>query len=1354
MFTQSGRMNRVNGAGAAVALLAAALTLADVQAVYRSIEGEGDAAAGGAFAYVDVPPAYSDGEAGMTDLGGPGARVVSNMLFGSGPFALSDMQVSHMHAAFGQFIAHDVAMTVKSTTERADIPVPMCDAYRDTACEGDEVMAFFRLQHADGSGDSDSNPRRPVNAVTGMLDASVVYGSSDEIAALLRTGTGGRLKSHPFNGVPPNDVGAPMVGGPFSSAAQMLAGDARANVNPGILSVHGLFVLEHNRQCELLAAEHADWDDETLYQEARQRVIAVYQRITLYEYYPLVLGETPPPYDGYDDLEDPAVDVFFAVAAFRYGHSAVNSVYTRLNEDGSPSAAGHLLLRESYFAPAYLDDVGGKGIAPIIRGLITQVEQEVDLALVDDLREFLEGVNGDLAAIDVQRGRDVGLPSYGDAREAFGLSRPESFNDVSSDADVVAALELAYPAGVQSLDAWVGGLAEDKVRGGMVGPLFAASVRQQFLRFRSADPFWYERAGVLDADARAAVDALSFADIIELNGITDDAGAPFRVSGGVATAAAGSLQVVPELLITWEPVGADDDEVEFTVTLQGTGFVGLGIGSTMADADVTIAYVAGSAVVVEDRVSTDHEEPVLDRSQSVTLVQGSEQGGVTTVTFRRPLAAADSEDRAISREEATNIIVAWDTELDTLGFHGDNRAQAVINVADGSSATSSSSASTLAFNYSKVFIIHGALQFLAWGVMVPLAIFVVRYRKHRPYWLELHRFLMSGVVLITALSSSLAVMATPGSVGKFHHILGITVASVAVLQAVIGALVRFWHTSFVPPLRYVMLRRVHRWLGRTALIVSLVTCGAGVQLLSDGLQYAVIAWSCLLLEGFVWAELQRRKAKRDAPDRVSSRKAHIHITQAEFTKQVAHGAQWVLLGNVVFDVSKFIPVHPGGTYLLSRAVGQDVESYFFGRAQIDSQGETHTHSKHAHRILRSMVRGTLIPAGEGDDGGEAFSPTDAAGARTVRSGDGSSKGDRASYRVAPGGLMVSPATRVYGSSTDITAEVAVRGRDGVVAKQLPAAAKKLLLGDGAENVDETRETVWTLVSQQKLTSSKRPTYALVLAPPPDEAAIPFTPLAFGRHMMVIHSRDHRATGTPYTITRWGVRNNDLEKQWPGAMTLIVRRYPHGFASRQLSDMMMGESVVMSGPRSLGLNLTDRSATHVVAFACGTGITPFVDLIQFIVEIEERGTAHDVYEPEAAGGAGEASVVEGLPPIETRAPTITVAQRRLNISLLACYGDGDDMLLHDWLEDMRKRSNGRFRYVANLKSGSPEWQAEDPKHRSIGRVGEEEVGEFVEKEGKDSGRSQFWVCGTPDFKRSIAHLHLPAVGVSAAHVHSL
>ena len=67
-------------------------------------------------------------------------------------------------------------------------------------------------------------------------------------------------------------------------------------------------------------------------------------------------------------------------------------------------------LAEASFRP---DIVSSMGIDGILEGLTIQTMQEVDNHIVDGVRNFLnDGPGFDLAAINIQRGRDQGIPDY------------------------------------------------------------------------------------------------------------------------------------------------------------------------------------------------------------------------------------------------------------------------------------------------------------------------------------------------------------------------------------------------------------------------------------------------------------------------------------------------------------------------------------------------------------------------------------------------------------------------------------------------------------------------------------------------------------------------------------------------------------------------------------------------------------------------------------------------------------------------------------------------------------------------------------------------------------------------------
>lgn len=200
----------------------------------------------------------------------------------------------------------------------------------------------------------------------------------------------------------------------------------------------------------------------------------------------------PDPRDyRFDSNIDTRIANEFSTAAYRFGHSMVSPELKLHNTQGSQ---GTILLRDAFFAP---DAIVAQPnlIGQVIGGLIHHEAQELDHMINDDIRDFLFGDVGnggfDLGALNIQRGRDHGLPSYNDIRMAYGLPRKNSFSEINSDPEVVSRLSTMYENDVEKIDAWVGGLAERHMRDAHVGELVGAILKEQFTRLMNGDPFFY-----------------------------------------------------------------------------------------------------------------------------------------------------------------------------------------------------------------------------------------------------------------------------------------------------------------------------------------------------------------------------------------------------------------------------------------------------------------------------------------------------------------------------------------------------------------------------------------------------------------------------------------------------------------------------------------------------------------------------------------------------------------------------------------------------------------------------------------------------------------------------------------------
>jgi peroxidase len=471
---------------------------------FRSIDGTGNRiddsglnAAGDAFTRI-ATARYADGASQM--VGGPNPRTVSNVVVGEGEAATPNGQgLSGMMYAWGQFIDHDLTRAPSDRITDISVAVPAGDP---DFPDGTTILVTRAVKDP-ASGTGPDNPAQPVNAVTGWLDASMVYGSDAATAAALRGADGRMLTSAGDN--------LPIVNGMFA------AGDVRAAENPALTALQTLFVREHNWQVDRLAAEDATLTGDELYAMARAIVTAEIAHITYDEFLPALVGKDAiPDYAGYDAAVDPRLSVEFSGAAYRWGHSTVSAETERKDEFGAVVGEG-LELRDAFFMPptAFAADGGADGF---LRHLGTDLAQAMDARIVDDLRNFLidAGVGQDLAAVNIQRGRDFGLATLNGTRIALGLAPYTEFEQITDDAATVEALRTAFGGDVDVIDLWTGGLSEKLSPGTFLGETFGLIVAQQFTALRDGDRLWYENQG-FDAETLATIEATSLGDIIRRN---------------------------------------------------------------------------------------------------------------------------------------------------------------------------------------------------------------------------------------------------------------------------------------------------------------------------------------------------------------------------------------------------------------------------------------------------------------------------------------------------------------------------------------------------------------------------------------------------------------------------------------------------------------------------------------------------------------------------------------------------------------------------------------------------------------------------------------------------------------------
>ena len=441
------------------------------------------------------------------------ATVVEDVLQDEIPF-------THILMQWGQFLDHDLDFGPELEEECVsciftEICEPIFVADRDskfgigTAQNGDCLRFARSSPTCDASPPGSFSPREQVNDITSFIDGSMVYGSSDRVSRALREFRGGRLRvgfTLPGNRQPslPIDVDG-LVACP-NQINCFLAGDVRANEQISLTTMQTLWMREHNRVANALARINPHWDDERVYQEARKIVGAEIQKITYIDYLPKVLGPAVfdrviGPYTGYNPEVDASIPNSFSTAAYRYGHSLVRPFFDRLNAGYTPQSVGPLALVNAFFNPGQYNM--SQGTDSLLRGLVTtncrRVDEFMNPTLTSRLFEQPKSPGMDLASLNIQRGRDHGLPPYATWRSfcqrIFGL---DLVSDFENDLTLVRFLQVY--GSLDTIDLWVGGLAEDRLPNSLLGATFSCLFGLTFVGTREGDRFFYENPGVFTRD--------------------------------------------------------------------------------------------------------------------------------------------------------------------------------------------------------------------------------------------------------------------------------------------------------------------------------------------------------------------------------------------------------------------------------------------------------------------------------------------------------------------------------------------------------------------------------------------------------------------------------------------------------------------------------------------------------------------------------------------------------------------------------------------------------------------------------------------------------------------------------------
>jgi hypothetical protein len=461
----------------------------------------------------------------------PNPRLVSRELLTRDPF-IPATTLNILAAAWLQFEVHDWLSHGKNDDQN-----PWEVALADDDPWTDRPMRIPRTRRDPTSDVDPSTPPTFVTADSHWWDGSQIYGSDERFARFIRSGEDGKLRVDP-DGLLPRDL----------EQAVDLTGVA-GNFWVGLGVLHTLFTLEHNAVCDCLRKEHPTWSDDKLYDTSRLVVAALMAKIHTVEWTPAVIAHPTTKYAMHANWWGLAgerlgrrlgrvgsSEVFSGIPGSPTDH---HGVPYSLTEEFVAVYRMHPLLPDDYvFRSTENDDVLQErtfrelgaldtrprleelGVANALYSLGIAHPGAITLHNYPRFLQHFERPDGtviDLAATDVMRIRERGVPRYNQFRRLFRLKPADSFEALTDDATWAEEIRRVYDGDVERVDLMIGLYAEPKPKGfGFSDTAFRvfilmASRRLKSDRFLSRDyrPEVYTKQGIEWVEENSMIDVIS-----------------------------------------------------------------------------------------------------------------------------------------------------------------------------------------------------------------------------------------------------------------------------------------------------------------------------------------------------------------------------------------------------------------------------------------------------------------------------------------------------------------------------------------------------------------------------------------------------------------------------------------------------------------------------------------------------------------------------------------------------------------------------------------------------------------------------------------------------------------------------
>jgi hypothetical protein len=426
----------------------------------------------------NIPPAAAIPETPPRLLT-PSPRQVSRELLTRDEF-LPATTLNVLAAAWIQFEVHDWL-----SHGRGDVEHPWEVPLGDDDDWPERPMRIPATQYDPTYSADEGQPRTFVTADSHWWDASQIYGGVPAFASKVRAGEDGKLRIGE-DGLPPRDL-----------EEGLDLSDVPGNFWIGLGVLHTLFMLEHNAICDRLRREYPGWTDDQLYDKARLINAALMAKIHTVEWTPALIAHPATAFAvrgnwsgiigqlrGGRRAGFNAGEILTGIPGSKTDH---HGVPYSLTEEFVGVYRMHPLLPDDFDFRAVDDDRLLQRLTFPEVGAIQTRARLAELSVANAIYSlgianpgaitlhnyprFLQhfdrpdGTLLDLAATDILRTRERGVPRYNAFRRHFRLRPARSFDDLTDNREWADQIKRVYEGDIESVDLMVGLFAEPLPRG-------------------------------------------------------------------------------------------------------------------------------------------------------------------------------------------------------------------------------------------------------------------------------------------------------------------------------------------------------------------------------------------------------------------------------------------------------------------------------------------------------------------------------------------------------------------------------------------------------------------------------------------------------------------------------------------------------------------------------------------------------------------------------------------------------------------------------------------------------------------------------------------------------------------------